>query len=191
MYATILNGGPADDSGIEAVQAILAEELGGAGWTLEPIVLRDMAIAPCCGCFGCWVQTPGECVIRDGADRIPRALVRSDLAVLLTPVTFGGYSSDLKKALDRSIGLVSPFFMRIRGEVHHRPRYPRYPRLLGVGTLPEPDADVAQLFRSLVQRNALNMHVPVAAAGVVAGGAKRDEIRVVLRNLLASVWVGL
>lgn len=38
-----------------------------------------------------------------------------------------------KKGLDRLIGLVSPFFTKIAGETHHRPRYDRYPALLAVG----------------------------------------------------------
>ena len=73
--------------------------------------------------FGCWVKTPGQCVQDDPAREVARACARADLVVLFTPVTFGGYSSELKKAIDRSIPNLSPIFIRIRGETHHPCRY--------------------------------------------------------------------
>jgi multimeric flavodoxin WrbA len=40
--------------------------------------LRELAIAPCTGCFGCWTRTPGECVVEDSArDILDRAGVTS------------------------------------------------------------------------------------------------------------------
>lgn len=75
------------------------------GWEVEPFILHDMEIHHW-GCFGCWVQTPGVCVIDDAGRDVARAVIQSDLAVFLIPVTFGGYSSELKKAVDRLICLL-------------------------------------------------------------------------------------
>ena len=97
-----------------------------------------MEIRPCIGCFGCWVQTPGECLIDDAARQIAPAIIGSDLVIYLTPVTFGGYSSELKKALDRCICLILPFFTKIDGEMHHKPRYDRYPGCSGWACCPRP-----------------------------------------------------
>lgn len=125
------------------------------------------------------------CKTRDAARDVAAEMIASDLVVLLTPVTFGGYSSHLKKALDRSICLVSPFFTRIDGEVHHRRRYARYPALLGVGWLPEPDLEEERIFGSLVARNALNLHAPRHASRVVYAG---QDAAGILRPMLA--WFG-
>ncbi len=58
---------------------------------------------------------PGECARDDDGRRVAREVIRSNLAVFLTPVTFGGYSSVLKGAVDRLIPLGSPFFARVGG----------------------------------------------------------------------------
>ena len=95
-----------------------------------------------------------------------KAIVRSDLVVYLTPVLFGGYSHELKKALDRSIPIISPMFRRVHGEVHHKKRYTRYPRVLALGWVEKLTIDEEALFQSVVQRNAINMHAPKALAEV-------------------------
>jgi len=48
-----------------------------------------MQIAACVGCFGCWVKTPGNCVIDDYGRETTRKAIQSDLMVGLIPVTFG------------------------------------------------------------------------------------------------------
>jgi len=189
VKAVLLNGALDGDGSVLSVHAILAEELARAGWQLRPFILREWAIRPCTGCFGCWVQTPGVCVMDDAAKEIVQAVIQSRLTIFLTPVTFGGYSSELKKGLDRLIPLVSPFFERINGEVHHRMRYPRYPNLLGVGVSPHPDDESTRLFTTLLERNAINFHAPSRGAGVVAADWPTDRVRNEIRSLLAKVGV--
>ncbi len=196
MKAIILNGANDDDKALEGVSNIIVSELESIGWTVEALILREMEIWPCAGCFGCWVQTPGICVINDAARDVTKAIIQSDLVVYFTPVTFGGYSSQLKKALDRSIGLVLPFFKKIDGEVHHQARYEHYPRLMGVGVLPQADEkkerteDVRRIFTTLVHRNAINMHAPAHAAGVVFQDQETGAIRTKIQTLLKTVEVG-
>jgi hypothetical protein len=116
-------------------------------------------------------------------------MVQSDLTIYLTAVTFGGYSSELKKAVDRIICLLSPFFMRINGEVHHRPRYERYPRLVGVGVLSCPDEESERLFTTLVERNAINLHSPAHGAGVVLTDQGAEQMRERVRTILSKAGV--
>jgi hypothetical protein len=189
MKAVVLNGAGKGDHATDAVHGILRDELSGIGCEVESFTLRELEISPCLGCFGCWVQTPGVCVIRDVGRDVARAIIRSDLAVFLTPVTFGGYSSELKKVLDRSIGLVSPFFTRVKGEIHHKRRYPRHPRLIGVGVLAKPDPESERIFTSLVNRNAINFFTPAHAAGVVLIGEGTDRVREKVSSLIAAVGV--
>ena len=160
MKATLLNGALPGDSFVDAVGAALQDTLQAEGWTVRPWTLGDEKIAYCLGCFECWTKTPGLCRIDDTGREVVESIIGGDLTIYLTPITFGGYSSELKKAVDRSIGLLSPFFTHIDGEVHHQARYDRYPSLVGVGVLPAPSPAQEQIFDTLVGRNAINLHAP-------------------------------
>ena len=176
--AVVLNGALAGDETLAPVENVLAELLEETGAGVRDFQLRDIPLAHCQGCFECWFKTPGLCKTDGDAGReITGAMIGSDVLVLLTPVTFGGYSSEIKKAMDRSICMVSPFFRRVDGEVHHKLRYRRYPALAAVGVLHEPDEEQERIFRTLVERNALNFDSPVTAACVLPAGAPSAEVR--------------
>jgi multimeric flavodoxin WrbA len=189
MKALILDGTRVEDAFLDGVHQTLTQGLAAAGLDVQSMALRGMEIHHCVGCFGCWVQTPGECTIDDPAREVARQFIASDLVVYFTPVTFGGYSSELKKVLDRIICVVSPFFDRIHGEVHHKPRYRRYPRILAVGIQPEPDAESEEIFTTLVLRNAINMHAPDHAAVVFDSHDSAEIVEKKLQSLIASLGV--
>jgi multimeric flavodoxin WrbA len=189
VKALILDGELAQKKSLERVRDLLIELLTEAGYELNTFRLREMDIAPCQGCFGCWVRNPGECLVQDDSQLILRVLVRSELLVLLTPVTFGGYSSELKKALDRSICLISPYFMKFEGETHHKPRYGRLPHLLGVGVAETQNSESEQIFKSLVHRNSINFHSPSHSAAVIDVGADESKIRLDLDRAIEALEV--
>jgi len=176
MKALILDGSREGDPLTPVAVAGMTSALAARGANVEVVTLRERDIAPCAGCFGCWTKTPGECVVADGARDILRSYLRSDVVVYATPVTFGGYSSHLKAILDRLIPVLDPRFTVVGGEVHHRLRYRRYPRTIGLGTLPEPDPEAERLFARLVARNGLNIHQAPGAA-VLAGVTQPDSAR--------------
>jgi len=176
--ACILDGGTRDGSATNEVKQTLAELLTERGWAATDFRLRDLDIAPCRGCFACWVQTPGVCIIDDVAREIARTVAQSDLLVFLAPVTFGGYSSELKRALDRLIPLILPYFRSVGHEVHHVRRYARCPSLLGVGLLMNPSATQERIFQTLIERNAINMHAPRAKASILDAGDPNSEERI-------------
>lgn len=184
MKAVVLDG-RVDDRGHDVLAAVMAH-LDGAGFGVEAIALREREIAPCLGCFGCWIKTPGECVIDDDGREVARAVARCEVLVYFTPVTFGGVSSELKKALDRLIPNISPFFARVQGETHHKKRYSRPASLVGVGVLPGHDRDAEAIFKTLIEDNATNFRSPRAAACVVALDAPL-EIDASLRALVEAV----
>lgn len=187
-----MNGGLTGATGEDAsakVEPVLRDRLAEHGCSVDVARLAEIPVAYCRGCFECWTRTPGICRTDDDARDLTRRFIRSDIVVFLTPVTFGGYSSELKKALDRSIGLVSPFFKRLDGETHHRKRYDRYPALLGVGLLAGPDPEDEALFRSLVRRNAINMYAPAQSAAIIYQGQDPDEMRRRLDPIIESVLV--
>lgn len=187
MRALILNGALAGDTALAEIEQALDSALAGRGWDVQRVRLRDVMIAYCQGCFDCWVKTPGVCQTRDGARDVTRALVRSDLLVLLSPVTFGGYSSELKKALDRSIGIVLPFFTRIHGDVHHAARYARYPALLVIGVTDEPSTEEERVFAALVARNAINFHAPMHSVAFVQRDEPPERMRAAIGRSVAQM----
>jgi multimeric flavodoxin WrbA len=171
MKAVFFKGSPpaGRDPLSNRAAAAVSAALKARNWDAKAFALAGMDIQPCRGCFSCWVKTPGRCVIHDDEEAILRATAASDRVIWLTPITFGGYSPELKKALDRIIPILLPFFAKVRGETHHPLRYERRRRLLAIGTLKQEDADSEGVFRHLVGRNALNMG-DVAAATVVFSG---------------------
>ncbi|MHA1198776.1 MAG: hypothetical protein ACTSQF_05415, partial [Candidatus Heimdallarchaeaceae archaeon] len=82
--------------------------------------------------------------------------IQSDYLIYVTPITYGGYSAELKKAVDRSLPLISPFFRVHHDEIHHEIRYDKYPDFTVIGTLENPDEEQEEIFNTLVQRNRLN-----------------------------------
>lgn len=124
----ILDGCGFSDHELTPVLGELSDVFGQDGAHIETFRLREMKLAHCLGCFGCWVMTPGICVENDEGRQIAQAVIQSDTTVLFTPVTFGGYSPELKRVMDRFIQLLTPFFKMERGEIHHPPRYEHRPR---------------------------------------------------------------
>lgn len=185
MQAILLNGARCGetllDEPVQCVQQVLAER----GYAVRVFELRNLPVSYCLGCFECWTKTPGECTAQGANGEIARAYAQSDLALFLTPITFGGYSAELKKAIDHLICLISPFFTQIAGEVHHQTRYRHYPDLIGIGVQARPDADSAAIFTRVLERNALNMH----AARHVSGVFQADDSAKTLQARL-SVWLG-
>jgi NADPH-dependent FMN reductase len=175
-------------TGLDPAEARVGEALGdvlrGRSAGVDTFALRDERIAHCIGCFGCWVETPGLCRSADRGRDIVGNMVRADTVVLVTPVTFGGYSSILKRLVDKWIQVLLPFFETFHGELHHPLRYGRFPRLLAVGIQPSPDPGEATLFRSLVARNALNFRTPSHAAELFTGSETAAELRGRLASLL-------
>jgi len=187
MKAVILNGSNDDESPLNICGNIVAEKLKRNEYEVEMIELRNKKVATCIGCFGCWLKTPGQCILNDEGREIAKAVAISDLLILLSPVTFGGYSFQLKKILDRLIPNLLPLFTKINGEIHHKYRYEKKPKLLVFGHLQEFDEESERIFKALVGRNALNMHSPANYAEVVTGDMNKGEIVAILRNMGVEV----
>ena len=189
MKAVIVNGANADDRILNLAHEKLAEELAKRAWELQYLRLAELHIAPCTGCFTCWVKTPGICARNDDGKKIPAALIGNDLCIMLTPVVYGGFGPLLKTAMDRSIPILLPYFKAVQGEIHHPSRYGQQYNLLVVGSLPAPDADKERIFTGLVERNALNMSSQQSYAGVIYQNADTSVIAAKLNGCLQKVGV--
>jgi multimeric flavodoxin WrbA len=170
VKALILDGAEALRDMGDSVLAALAPQLEARGYSVTRRDLSRLEIPDCRGDFGCWTVTPGVCVQRGPHQDLARELIQSDLVVWLTPVTFGGYSSALKRLLDHCIPLISPLMTTVDGETHHVPRYQHFPSVLAVGLLETLEPGLARVFERVVRRNVLNMHAQRWASPVLARG---------------------
>jgi multimeric flavodoxin WrbA len=166
MQTVILNGARGGDLKVDEVTDVLASKLQSLGH-VDVFKLREIKIAECLGCFGCWVKTPGECVINDREREITKKLLYADLKIYVTPIVFGGYSYELKKALDRQTGNILPFFTKFKGEIHHPLRLERSSNFIAVGVLPKPSVESETIFKTLVSRNAINMHAHAYSTAII------------------------
>ena len=65
----------------------------------------------------------------------------------------------------------------MKGEVHHKKRYTRYPRVLALGWLERRTVDEEDLFQAVVHRNAINMHAPKALADVFESSEDHETMK--------------
>ena len=184
MKTLILDGSQAGDRVGSFSAAALQAEIAQRGWSSEVVVLREKKIGNCMGDFLCWFKSPGKCHVADDQLEISRKFIESDLVIFLTPITFGGYSSTLKKMVDHMIQNTLPFFATHSGEIHHLQRYDRYPDVLTIGWQSEPDEQGASIFRHLAWRNSINFYAKVHGCGILSGNQEDRVMEAQLHRLL-------
>ena len=185
MSATILNGSRNDMEHTMKVNALLEVELEKIGLNPESIVLRNIEdLKHCVGCFKCWIETPGICNIPGPHREINRKIINSDLLVYLTPLTFGGYSSEIKKMIELQLGLVLPDITMKTGESHHKKRYKKYPSILAIATAETRNEDEELMFKHLIDRHALNWYPPEHRAVIIHGDEDDKSIQDRLKSII-------
>ena len=129
-----LNGSPRTGAG--ATSKLLDPLLAGmreAGAQTELICVRDLKLEPCIGCYSCWVQTPGQCIHRDGMERGLEAWSTADLVVIGTPVYHGCMTGLMKTFLDRLLPRYEPWLVpsvHVEGTSGHPGRGPEPGQLI-------------------------------------------------------------
>jgi multimeric flavodoxin WrbA len=120
------------------------------------IDLSEMKIANCVGCFGCWVKTPGKCVIRDDAGKVYPLIAQSRRALYVSRLYCGSYDIPMKTMLERAIPVQQAFIRIHGGETHHVQRdvAEKEAVIIAYGDICEEEK---ALFRRLAGRNAHNM----------------------------------
>ena len=114
------------------------------------------SLCHCVGCFGCWLKTPGKCVIKDRGSDFGALMPLHDEIIVISRMVFGGLSPDVKAVFDRSIGFILPFFRIANGEMHHTRRYEKSPDLRYILYGPDINDREKETAQKLVACNALN-----------------------------------
>jgi multimeric flavodoxin WrbA len=184
MSTVILSAATQELPSLYSLEALVRAELIGAGERdVRTFELSQLKLAYCQGEFDCWVTTPGVCRAHDTEEDIVRAIHDADSLILLDAVTFGGHSYAVKRAQDRMICLLTPFFVKRAALTHHDSRYAKQAKLYALGWLAEPDPEQTRTWLDLADANAVNMVAPCVGAAVVDEAHRADwaaQIRLML-----------
>ncbi len=155
MKLLMLDGSSKNDPLSGRVNNAVVEVWKGDKTSVTNVILNNRDVKSCVGCLGCFFKTPGVCRFKDLVQELPCIYVKSDIAVFLTRVTFGGFSSILAKTYNRLvIQLESHLFEISSGAIRRQKRYKQsYPSLLVIGLEEEADAENRDIFNALVQKN--------------------------------------
>ncbi len=107
MKVTVFNGSPKGEN--SATNIIVEEFFKDAKESFdefENIMLAQKTIKSCIGCFGCWVKTPGKCVINDDMEELLAKFISSDFVCFRKPSVFDNVTGINENFFDRLIPLV-------------------------------------------------------------------------------------
>lgn len=130
----------------------------------------------CVGCYNCWLKTPGQCVFNDISSDINKDYVGSDMAIFVSPVKYGCYTPAIRRTLDRMLPNILPFFKLMNGEMHHTPRYKKYPRFVTFGYGESITAEEEDTFQCLSNANAINFQAGKAQTYMSRKESEVDDI---------------
>lgn len=187
MSTVVLSAASPRYPALERIAGELARALAAVGETeVRTFELAGLPLAHCLGEFDCWARSPGTCRAKDAENEIAKAVHDASRVVLLDAVTFGGHSSTVKRAQDRLLCLLSPFFEKRALLTHHAARYEKAPSFHAVGWMPRIDEAEVETFLGLADANAINLISPRVGA-VVVDDTSSPEARVdALTGMLVS-----
>jgi len=187
LNVVILNGSLKHQTELAPIQKALEEEFKSKNMKTDSFIMNQIKIISCTGCFKCWDTSPGICtgVKGDAGEEIKKKVVNSDLLVFLTPITFGGYSSELKKIIERLLGILHPGYQLINDETHHLKRYDQYPSLLAIGISENSDKEEEKIFKTLIYRHTLNFYPPVYKTHIFQKNekVKQEKIKQIVNEM--------
>ncbi|WMJ88155.1 flavodoxin family protein [Anaerocolumna sp. MB42-C2] len=122
------------------------------------VISPNAPIHNCIGCFGCWVKTPGACIIRDSYGDMGVLLSKSEEVIIISKCRYGCYSPFIKNILDRSISYIHPYFTLRNNEMHHKSRYNNRLNLTVYFYGPDITSSEQKTAEKLVTGNGINLN---------------------------------
>ena len=121
------------------------------------VISDNGKIHPCICCYGCFIKTPGQCVIKDGYDNLGLLFSKCNQLIIISQCFYGGYSPFVKNVIDRgACPYLLPYFETRNGEMHHQMRYKNSIELIVhfYGKISEAEKETAE---KLVKANEINL----------------------------------
>lgn len=138
--------------------------------------LEQTVIKPCCGCWSCWLKTPGRCISKE-LDTFYHHYITVDRAIYLVKIKKGFVSSQLKALFDRMIPLYLPYISIKTDECMHVPRYDHYPDIefYYEGAF-ETDRE-REVFENYIQRTFYQFYSQLIVVKPIEAYEHRKEVR--------------
>lgn len=187
MKVLILDGSSGSDERMRRICDILTGILSERKIVHEIVHLDEKKIVPCTRCGGCWAETPGLCKGEDDTNALNRSWMSSNVVVLLTRMTFGGYSSRIKDVLDKQIGLSLPYVVARGEKVEHEARYLNYPSVLGIAVCDDLRQCDSETFKMIVRQNGRTLRAFHSKALVLWANESDGTVK----DLLDSAVLGM
>jgi len=143
MRVLILQGSSRGDKGITGMVVssfVKGMKKADPSAEIHAECLAARKIEQCRGCFSCWLKTPGSCCIKDDMEQIIEGYRSSDVVIAATPLYIDSMSSSLKKAWERLLPVMEPYFEYDGVWVKHRIRSggPKGLFVISTCAMPEP-----------------------------------------------------
>ncbi len=195
MKITVVNGSPRGANGtsyrmLEGLFEVIKEK----SYELNYIELASKKINHCTGCFSCWFQTPGKCVINDDVNELLESMRDSDYIVYACPLYVDNITGLLKNFLDRCIPNSNPRFEKDEnGEAVHLKRYKRDKKLkiIAISNCGFPEQSHFEVLKVLYRRMARNMKAELSAEIYKAQGPLLKVDNVFVKMLTTPYYSNL
>ena len=149
----MFNGSPRGrESNSHRIVEPLLEGARQAGAQTHQVYLVEKKVEHCRGCFSCWGETPGMCVLQDDMAELIDLYLDSDVVGLATPVYGMLMTALLKNFTDRLLPLATPHIHRNEdGSFFHEGRVKTFPRQVFIANSGFPGDHNFDLLKALSQ----------------------------------------
>ena len=125
MNLLVLRSNPRKNGYTQRITDLFVRGAREAGGEIIDIDLCALDLKHCLGCYGCWIQTPGKCVLGDGMEGLLQRFLDADAVIFASPLNAYGVNSHLKIYLDRTLTITKPGFeITAKGLIGNRLRFP-------------------------------------------------------------------